>query len=109
MSLLSAGQLAQSGEFIAKVRVAMSVAAKAVAAEAETNFIAYQKRHDFAVALLNYPESKLTAFCYAVVANPAIDAQSDDGAIEFTVNSVFDSFAGVKPSDRTTEIAAPTL
>lgn len=102
MSLLSAGQLAQDGDFRLKVKIAMISAAKDVAASAPTAFLDYAKRQAYAVQVLNEPDYKLNPFCFAVAANPAITSASTDSDIQFTVNSVFDSLAGVKPSDATT-------
>lgn len=109
MSLITAGQLAQDGGFKLRVKVAMISAAKDVAAEAETIYVAYAKRQAYAVQILNDPEYKVNAFAYAVAANPAITDQSVDGDIQFTVNSIFGSMAGVKASDATTEVVVIPL
>lgn len=107
MSLLINGQLAQDGEFRLRVKMAMVTAAKDVAAETETTKVLYQKRFDYARQILNEPEYKLNAFAFAVASNPVITSESVDGDIQFTVNSIFSSMAGVKPSDANTEITVP--
>lgn len=98
MELLERGQLAQSGEFILRVKVAMLRAASALAAAADSGKVAYDISQRYAVQVLNNPDSKVNAFAYAVAAAPGITATATDSDIEFTVNSMFNLFAGVTPA-----------
>lgn len=101
MSFLTAGQLAQQGDFKLRVKIAMITAAQAIQTETQTNKMDYQKRNAFAVLVLNEPDFKLDAFAFGVASNPAITSGSLDSDIQFTVNSIFPSYAGVKPNDNT--------
>ncbi len=95
MTFLERSELANDGEFYHKVKLAMIKAAVAVAAESDSGKVAYDIRQGYATRLLNDPDSRVRAFCFAVVTNVAITASSSDNDIEFTINSLFNPFAGV--------------
>jgi hypothetical protein len=94
MSYLSQYQLALNDEFNHRVVTAMVLAATQVMAEA-ANTEGHAKRTDLAYRVLNDPTAHSMRFSFAVVSNPAIGAQSSDGDIAFTVNSVWNALAGV--------------
>ncbi len=107
MTFLERSKLANNGEFYLKVKLAMIKAAVAVASEADNGKMAYDIRQSYAVRVLNNPDEKVRAFCFAVVTNAAITESSSDSDIEFTVNSLFSSFAGVTPAQANT--TKPTI
>ena len=80
-----------------KVRYYMVKGAVAIMAEANT-VEHHEKRVIYCGKILNGTAS-IDAFCLGVTTNPAIKAHIDaytdyDGDLEYTVNSLFDAFAG---------------
>jgi hypothetical protein len=94
MSFLSQQQLAQDADFRLRVRNALAKAAINVCAEAPetTN---HTNRCNFATLALRDPERYGDVVAQGVVTNAVITAESADDAIEFTVNSMFNAYAGV--------------
>lgn len=96
MSFLDSAQLAQFKGFQDRVQVAAVKAAVAVAAEAPSGDQRTDSlRATLATNVLNDPDGYAARFAWAVVQNAAITFDSNDGDIEFTVNSVWDHMAGV--------------
>ncbi len=93
MSFATQYTLATDPTFIARITVAMTKAAVAVASEASTT-ANHGARATFAKNALHDPLGYAPKYALAVVGNAAITAESDDGAIEFTVNSMWDAFSG---------------
>ena len=82
--------------WIGKVTQALTKAAVAVMAEADT-VDNHDLRVAYAKAVLGNPEVAGQIATYAVSTNTGISstATATDNDIEFTVNSMFDAFAGV--------------
>lgn len=100
-------ELAEDGLFQARVRQATITAAIAVMAEtptAETQ-AAHEKRTALALRILSEPTGTQRAWAYAVAANPAITAESSDGDLQWTVNSLWDAMAGVTETLPAPEVA----
>jgi hypothetical protein len=95
--------LAADDTFRDRVRVAVATAAVQVMGEAidaysDTHFgkrqaLAYQVLQTAAAGAM------LEAFVWATVANPAINTDSTDSDLQFTVNSAWDDLAGVRITD----------
>ena len=64
-----------------------------------TKQILLDKRHNLAYEILNFPDSKLEAFCWAIAQHPTITILSIDTDIDTTLLSVFNDIAGVKNSE----------
>jgi hypothetical protein len=101
MALLEISDTAVNADFQKKVKAARIKTCLQIVGEAETQGkeVLFQKRHDYAFAILKDPSLDLEAYSFAVAANPVITTQSSDGDIEFTVVSVFQDMAGVKNSE----------
>lgn len=101
MSYTDQATLAAEVSFQLRVRVAVVSAAKDVMGESKGSKTdaAFAKRQSFAHVVLSNSAGYLDRFVWAVVANPAITATSDDSDIQFTVNSVWDDLAGVTITD----------
>jgi hypothetical protein len=84
-----------------RITMAMVTAALNVQGEAETadSPTFYAKRSALAVGALTSPSMFADRFVWAVAANPAINADSSDSDIQYTVNSVFSDLAGVMASE----------
>ena len=94
MSFSEQVTLAGNDELIRKVQQALIKSAIAVAAEsAETK--SHDQRRSFAQAVLMEPQRWARLVVLGVVTNPSITAESKDNDIEFTVNSMWDAYAGV--------------
>jgi hypothetical protein len=98
MAFTDQAALAADVTFRARVMIASIVAAKAVMAEAfagpgHENY--HVLRQQLAQGVLNTPAAYTDRFALAVASNSAIDANSDDGSIQFTVNQVWTEMAGV--------------
>lgn len=102
MGFSESAALAKAEPFRERVRCAVVKSAIAIMAEEPSGLGAKdEKRGILATRILqDAAASLLDAFCYAVVHNVAIDANSPDNDIEFTVNSVFDAIAGVVGKER---------
>lgn len=93
MSFSTQYTLATDPTFIARVTIAMTKAAVAVASEASTT-ANHGARATFAKNALHDPLGYAPKYALAVVSNGAISAESSDSDIEFTVNSMWDAFSG---------------
>jgi hypothetical protein len=79
--------------FRARVEMALIKASTAVMAEVQ-NVDGHDLRATYATYALNNPASASGPMAMAVAGNPAITAESVDGDLEFTVNSLFSAMAG---------------
>lgn len=99
MDFLGQIELAESGEFQARVRQAVVTAAVQILADRPANtpqaIALHGKRAALAHSTLIDPLAKQRAWAYAVAANVAISPASNDGDIQWTVNSMWDAMAGV--------------
>lgn len=94
MNLLDQAQTARNSIFTWRVTQALVKACIAVAAEdpATPN---HANRIEYSKEVLNDPERAGQVVAMGVVTNTSIDASSLDSDIEWTVNSMFDAYAGV--------------
>jgi hypothetical protein len=101
MGLIDITDIAENQDFQKKVKGAMIKTAVLIVGELviEGKETLGSKRHNLGVEILNSPNSKITPFSYAVAANPAINVNSVDGDIEFTVVTVYNDIAGVQNSE----------
>lgn len=100
MTLLEQSELAENGEFQARVRQAAITAAVAVVAARPDNtpqaISAHAKRVEWARRVLNDPTSYQRALAMSVTSNPGLSgALAPDADIQYTVNSMLDSWSGV--------------
>lgn len=86
--------LATSQEFFIRVKVAVAKASIAVANE-DPATLGHTQRVQYAQAALANLDSVARNMAFGVACNPVISAESSDSDIEFTVNSVFNAYAGV--------------
>jgi hypothetical protein len=86
-------ELARDATFVSRAQHAMVKAAIAVQAEA-TNTTNHVNRAAYARSVLNDPNRYGPMFAQGVVTNASITDQSSDNDIEFTVNSIWDAYAG---------------
>ena len=84
--------VAQNGDFIRRVQMAIIKSALAIQAEdpATAN---HAQRSALAYKVLHEPEAYAPKFAMGVATNPVITAASEDADIEFTVNSMWDAYA----------------
>lgn len=103
MAFTDQAALADDQAFRSKVRVALATAAVQVMGEAKADMsdTTYGKRQALAFEVLRAAASGvlLEAFVWAVVANPAINAQASDSDIQFSVNASWGDLAGVRITD----------
>lgn len=97
-TLAEAAQYAEDPAFIRRVRQAMCKAAANVAAESDQT-ANHTDRVALAKAVLALPNEWAQNFAYAVANNGNVgtgssDPLTDDSALEFVVNSLWDGFAG---------------
>jgi hypothetical protein len=94
--------------FRQRVHVASMTAAIAVQGEekpAQMKGGEYEKRQALATKMITTggigtpTEDLQRMFLWAVIANPVVTPASDDGEIQFVVNSVFSKCAGVKGNE----------
>jgi len=99
-TLEASAELAELPSFQRRVRAAMISAAKDVAAEAidPQDPQRSQQRRGLALNVFADVEKYTHVFSIMVSTNPVITATSIDGDLQFTVNSVWDSIAGVPPA-----------
>ena len=90
-------QLATTRSFIERVQAAMVKAAVAVGAEAEDGTPRGQLRRSLSVRVLEKNEEWAPRFAWGVASNAVINHDSSASDIEFTVNSLWDAFAGAAP------------
>lgn len=86
--------LTLNSNFIMQVMMAVIKSAIAVANEDPATPGHAQRAH-YAQAALANPESVARCMALGVASNPVISAESSDNDIEFTVNSIFNAYAGV--------------
>jgi hypothetical protein len=102
MSLLDSNALANNEQFRARVKVAMVNAAEDISSQEIDS--TYQKYHDkrsqHATSILNGPAYWVDSYSYACVAKGLLTEASPDGDIQFTVNAVYDSMAGVTMGEK---------
>lgn len=105
MAYLDSANLAEDANFLQVVYVAMITAALDVVTE-DPNTASHTERVAFATSILRQPNSFINSFAFAVVCNPAVPATfnqqkgrytttASDSDIQFTVNSDFNSLAGI--------------
>ena len=97
MSFAEQINLAMTPAFIARVQAAMVKSAIAVSSE-DPETPAHATRVQWATQVLRDPAHYAARIAFGVAANPDITADSPDDAIEFTVNSVWNAYAGVVAS-----------
>lgn len=94
MDFSEQAELASQYVFTRRVRQAMIKSAVAVMAEdAET--ANHTARATFAQTALHEPERTAAIMALGVVTNAVITSESTDSDIEFTVNSMWNAYAGV--------------
>ena len=94
MSFAEQFNLAMMPTFVARVQAAMVKSAIAVSSE-DPETPAYVTRVQWATQVLRDPAHYATRMAFGVAANPVITAESSDDAIEFTISSVWNAYAGV--------------
>jgi len=94
MSFRDNTELAQFAPFVARVQAAMVKSAIAVNSE-DPATVGYATRVQWATQVLRDPQHYASRMAYGVAANPTITIESGDNDIEFTVNGVWNAYAGV--------------
>lgn len=102
MALIDNYNLSQNELFRHTVEAAMSFAATNVGSEAiNQSYLPYhQKRITLASAILNGPQNYVIPFAVACAGRGTLTVLSSDNDIQFTVNSVFDTIAGVRSDEK---------
>jgi hypothetical protein len=99
MAFIDQATLAIDPTFQARCRVAALKAATNVAAEGwdsgTVSYSRYAMRRHLAPSILTQPSAHQETWAWAVAAQPAINAASTDADIEFTINSLWNHYAGV--------------
>lgn len=99
MTFLEQVELAENGEFQARIRQAAITAATAIMADRPANtpqaIATHALRTRLALDVLRNPTTWARAFAAAVVTNNAVSAQSSDSDLQWTVNSLWDALAGI--------------
>lgn len=99
MDFLGQIELAESGEFQARVRQAVITAAIEILADRPANtpqaIALHAKRAALAHSALIDPLAKQRAWAYAVASNVAISPTSTDSDLQWTVNAMWNAMAGV--------------
>jgi len=100
MTFLEQSELAENGEFQARVRQAAITAAVAIMAAQPANtpqaIEAHAKRVEWARRFLNDPTSYQRAVAMSVTSNPGLSgAAAPEPDIQYTVNTMLDAWAGV--------------
>lgn len=90
-------QLATTRSFIERVQAAMVKAAVAVGAEQDDGSPYGQLRRSLSVRVLENSDTWAPRFAWAVATNAVINHDSSASDVEFTVNSLWDAFAGAVP------------
>lgn len=93
---------AKDQDFRKRVTSAIYKVAQNVAAEAigEKTDLWYNKRQYLAQKVKFQAEGLVDAFSLSVCSGGIVTTASDDGSIEFTINSQWDAFAGVTELDK---------
>lgn len=101
MAFTDQATLAKDTTFQDRVRVAIVTSATQALGEAKGSMSdqVYGKRQYLAYEILSNSGGFTERFSWAVAANPAITSGSNDGDIQFTVDSVFSDMAGVTGTD----------
>lgn len=101
MTYLDQAALAANADFQLRLKVAMATAATQISGEAKASLTdaVYAKRQALAAGVLLEPARWVERFAWAVTSNVAINAQSSDSDIQFTVNSMWNDLAGVTGLD----------
>lgn len=94
MSFQQQVELARTASFIERVQGAMVKSALAVSSE-DPATVARATRVQWATQVLRDPAHYAQRMSFGVAANPVITADSPDDAIEFTLNSIWNAYAGV--------------
>ena len=99
MDFLGQIELAENGAFQARVRQAVITAAIAILADQPANtpqaIDLHKRRTALASKILADPLSSQRAWSYAIVSNVAIDEDSTDSDIQWTVSAMWNAMAGV--------------
>lgn len=107
MAFLDQVTLATDGNFVSKVQQAMITSAIQIVAEKDSVDNHYDSmRLSYAVTVLKDPRRYAQLMSYGVATNGAINSQSSDNDIQFTVNSMWDAYAGVRPNNPLVDAAA---
>lgn len=96
-SLQLTAQLATAASFVERVRGAIVKAAVAVGAELDDGTPRGQLRRSLSVRVLEDSAAWAPQFAWAVATNPSVSHDSPPNDIEYTVNSMWDAFAGAAP------------
>lgn len=101
MAYTDQATLANNSTFISRVQVAMMTAAIQIGAESEGSDATVENKRQQLVAkvVVGGGVNTITMFVWAVVTNAVITSSSLDSDIQFQVNSVWNTLAGVMPSD----------
>lgn len=94
MTYTAQATLAADAVFIARVTQAAISSAKDIMAEAGDT-AGHLKRTEYAVQVLRSPQVFGPLMAQGVASNVAISAGSTDSDIQFTVNSLWNAYAGV--------------
>lgn len=100
MTFLEQAELAENGEFQSRVRQAAITSAVAIVNGRPDNtpqaIAAHAKRVEWAARVLNDPTSHQRALAMSVTSNPGLSgSQASDADIQYTVNTMIDSWSGV--------------
>jgi hypothetical protein len=100
MTFVEQAELAENGEFQARVRQAAIFAAVEIMAWVPVNtpqaIEAHRRRAAFASTVLREPTNYQRALAMSVASNPGLTGpQANDGDIQYTVNSMWDAWSGV--------------
>ena len=94
MSFAEQFDLAMTPAFVARVQAAMVKSALWVSSDDPTKPY-HSTRVQWATQVLRDPAHYATRMAFGVAVNPVVTADSPDDAIEFTVSSVWNAYAGV--------------
>lgn len=99
MDFLERAALTKDDNFLLMVQGAIVKSALAILNDRPANtpeaIEAHRRRCTLAREVLLEPERLAKAMAIGVVSNPAIEAKSTDNDVEFTVNSIWNAYAGV--------------
>ena len=102
-TFLEQAELARSDDFRVRVQQAIVKASVAIGAEELPDY----RRASYSTQVLNNPDYYAQKFVFGVASNATITAESTDNDIEFTVNSMFNAYAGAY--DKTEPVASPAI
>jgi hypothetical protein len=88
--------------FQRKIEVAMMSTARNVTNESiNSNYLTYHnKRSELAKSILNGPQNYVEPFAKNAAAVGTLSYTSSDGDIQYVVNQIFDSIAGVRNDEK---------